>query len=158
MSKRARAPWLILLLIAASAMPAVAQREVDLQLVLAVDASGSVNRFASSCRSGAMWRRSAMRVLQESAPARNQAIAATMVQWTGPGSSSRWSDGAASGTANSGGLRRCSREAPRQLFGGGTSISGAIDLARRCLRKIRFAQAGVSSMCRATAPTTGAAR
>src|SRR3954454_9706348 len=86
MLKRARAPWLLCaLLIATSATPTLAQRDVDLQLVLAVDASGSVDqvRFDLQKRGYVAAFRHA-RVLQAIRSGPHQAIAVTMVQWTGP--------------------------------------------------------------------------
>src|SRR5438270_12035483 len=65
--------------------PALAQREVDLQLVLAVDASGSVDqyRFELQKRGYVAAFRHA-RVLNAIRSGANQGIAVTMVQWTGP--------------------------------------------------------------------------
>src|SRR5713226_3042265 len=69
----------------ATAAPAAAQTAVDLQLVLAVYASGSVNqlRFELQKRGYvAAFRHE--RVLQAIRSGPNQAIAVTMMQWTGP--------------------------------------------------------------------------
>jgi hypothetical protein len=111
--------------------PVQAQAPVDLQLVLAVDVSGSVNQtrfelqrdgYVAAFRNG--------RVLDTIRSGPNQAIAVTMVQWTGPALQVhvvpwlRVAD-APSAEAFAAALAR----APRQLFGGGTSISGAIDYA-----------------------------
>ncbi len=108
--------------------PAQAQA-VDLQLVLAVDASGSVSRDRFELQMQgyvAAFRHPRVLAAIQSGPGR--AIAVTMVQWTGP-----WMH------AEAVGWRRIDNEtsahafanaieaAPRQLFGGGTSISGAID-------------------------------
>jgi hypothetical protein len=108
---------------------AAAQTAVDLHLVLAVDASGSVNdmRFELQ-RQGyaAAFRNPRVIATVHSGPA--QAIAVTMMQWTGPALQiqvvpwMRISD-PASAEAFAAAIER----APRQLFGGGTSISGAID-------------------------------
>jgi hypothetical protein len=119
------------LLAFASALPAVAQTAVDLQLVLAVDASGSVDqvRFDLQKRGYvAAFRHD--RVLQAIRSGPHQAIAVTMVQWTGPAMQVQVAEWSAVGdehtaTAFAAAIER----APRQLFGGGTSISGAIDHA-----------------------------
>src|SRR5690348_9253720 len=65
--------------------PARAQTAVDLQLVLAVDASGSVNetRFELQKEGYAAAFRNP-RVLNAIRSGEHQAIAVTMVQWTGP--------------------------------------------------------------------------
>jgi hypothetical protein len=111
------------------AAPAAAQSEVDLQLVLAVDASGSVSqeRFELQKQGYAAAFRHP-RVLQAILSGINQSIAVTMFQWTGPAlqvMTVRWR------LLNDAGSIRAFADAieaaPRQLFGGGTSISGAID-------------------------------
>jgi Protein of unknown function (DUF1194) len=65
--------------------PAQAQTLVDLQLVLAVDVSGSVNqsRFELQ-RDGYVAAFRSTRVLETIRSGPHQAIAVTMVQWTGP--------------------------------------------------------------------------
>lgn len=113
------------------AQTAPAQTQVDLQLVLAVDASGSVNdaRFELQKQGYASAFRNP-RVLAAIAAGANHAIAVTMAQWTGPTLHvqvldwSRVAD-AASAAAVAAAIDRSSRG----LFGGGTSISGAIDYA-----------------------------
>ena len=65
--------------------PALAQGGVDLQLVLAVDASGSVDQYRFELQKrgyAAAFRHPHVLGALRSGP--NQAIAATMVQWTGP--------------------------------------------------------------------------
>jgi hypothetical protein len=111
--------------------PAAAQTPVDLQLVLAVDVSGSVNqtRFELQ-RDGYVAAFRNPRVLDTIRSGPHQAIAVTMVQWTGPAlqvhvvSWTRIGD-VASAEAFAAAVART----PRQLFGGGTSISGVIDYA-----------------------------
>ena len=73
------------MLVFASLLPVAAQTAVDLQLVLAVDASGSVDqvRFDLQKRGYVAAFRHA-RVLQAIRSGPHQAIAVTMVQWTGP--------------------------------------------------------------------------
>ena len=113
----------------ASAAPAMAQGGVDLQLVLAVDASGSVDQYRFELQKrgyAAAFRHPHVLGAIRSGP--NQAIAATMVQWTGPTLHVQvvaWSRSAMSQPHAS--FAAAIEAAPRQLFGGGTSISGAID-------------------------------
>jgi hypothetical protein len=118
-----------LLVGAASAGPARADVAVDLQLVLAVDASGSVNatRFDLQKQGYAAAFRHP-RVLQAIRSTPLQAIAVTMVQWTGPALQVQvvpWSRINDEASANA--FAAAIESAPRQLYGGGTSISGAID-------------------------------
>jgi hypothetical protein len=107
------------------------QAMVDLQLVLAVDVSGSVSeeRFKLQQQGYAQAFRS-WRVLEaiQSGPAR--AIVVTVTQWTGPQQQAQvvpWTviTDEASMVAFSEAIERTTR----QLYGGGTSISGAIDHA-----------------------------
>src|SRR2546427_12853333 len=74
-----------LLLACCVCTPAFAQTAVDLQLVLAVDASGSVDqrRFELQMQGYVAAFRDP-RVLHAIQSGDTQAIAATMVQWTGP--------------------------------------------------------------------------
>ena len=68
------------------------------------------------------------RVLETIRSGRHQAIAVTMVQWTGPALQVHvvpWMRVADAGSAEA--FAAAVAVAPRQLFGGGTSISGAID-------------------------------
>jgi len=126
-----RAIPLALLVMLAGAAGAKAQPAVDLQLVLAVDASGSVDQVRFDLqKQGYVAAFRHARVLQAIRSGPNQAIAVTMVQWTGPvlqvqvvGWTSVGDEKTATAFANA--IER----APRQLFGGGTSISGAIDYA-----------------------------
>jgi hypothetical protein len=102
---------------------------VDLQLVLAVDASGSVNqaRFDLQKQGYAAAFRNP-RVLRAIQSGRNQSIAVTMVQWTGPSQQIvvvPWMLVRNQATAEA--FAATVEGHARQLFGGGTSISGAID-------------------------------
>ncbi len=123
------------LLGSAAASSARAQAAVDLQLLLAVDASGSVDRqrFDLQKRGYANAFRDAT-VLQAIRSTATQSIAVTMMQWTGPEQHvqvvpwSRLSD-----EASIRAFADAIDAAPRRLFGGGTSISGAIDNARDLL-------------------------
>jgi hypothetical protein len=104
---------------------------VDLELVLAVDASGSVNTYRFELqKQGYVDAFRDPRVLRAIGLGANQAIAVTMIQWTGPALQVQvvgWTEvrDAVSGAALSDRIKA----APRRLFGGGTSISGAIDRA-----------------------------
>ena len=115
----------------ASAQTSAAATRVDLQLVLAVDASGSVNqaRFELQ-RAGyaAAFRDQA--VVQSIRAGTFKSIAVTMLQWTGPGQQTivlPWTIVRDDESAER--VARAIESAPRQLFGGGTSISGAIDFS-----------------------------
>ncbi|HEV8013886.1 MAG TPA: DUF1194 domain-containing protein [Stellaceae bacterium] len=114
---------------------------VDLALVLAVDASGSVNqtRFDLQKHGYAQAFRSA-KVIEAIAAGADHAIAVAMVQWTGPTLHvpvidwTRVSD-AASAQA----LADAIDATGRRLFGGGTSLSGAIDTGVAMLAAEPFA-------------------
>jgi Protein of unknown function (DUF1194) len=131
-----RAISLLLILLAA---PAAAQREsgqpVDLALVLAVDASGSVDQVRFELQKQgyvAAFRHPRVIGAIQSGP--SQSIAVIVMQWTGPALQvtavpwTRISD-AASANAFADAMAR----SPRALFGGGTSISGAIDTSMALL-------------------------
>jgi hypothetical protein len=122
------------------AAPASAQSAVDLQLVLAVDASGSVSmsRFELQRRGYAeAFRNRQVLDAIRSGPA--AAIAVTMVQWTGPSLHvqvvpwMRLKDEASAAE-----MAAIVDGTPRRLFGGGTSISGAIDHAMALFRESPF--------------------
>ena len=105
---------------------AVAAEPVDVQLVLAIDTSGSVNqrRFALQQQGYAAAFRDP-RVLQAIQAGIVGSIAVTMFQWTGPRLHVvvvPWMriDDQASAEA----VAAAIDAVPRQLFGGGTSISG----------------------------------
>jgi hypothetical protein len=107
----------------------IAQPAVDLQLVLAVDASGSVSqeRFELQ-KQGYVAAFRNPRLLDAIRSSATQSIAVTMMQWTGPVLQVEvvpWMriDDETTMLAFAEAVDR----APRHLFGGGTSISGAID-------------------------------
>jgi hypothetical protein len=114
----------------ASAQSQQANR-VDLQLAFMIDASGSVNqpRFELQKRGYVAALRNP-RVLGAILGGRRASIAITMVQWTGPflhvpvlpWTLLKDEDSVLSAA-------KLVEDTPRQLFGGGTSISGAIDYA-----------------------------
>jgi hypothetical protein len=117
-------------LLLALASPARAQG-VDLLLVLDVDASGSVSagRFDLQKQGyAAAFRAPEVQAAIASGP--RQAIAVTMVQWTGPAMQVQvvpWT--AIRDAAGAGAVADAIDATRRELFGGGTSISGAIDHA-----------------------------
>jgi uncharacterized protein DUF1194 len=129
------------LLLACSAYTlAFAQTAVDLQLVLAVDASGSVDqrRFELQ-QQGYVAAFRDPRVLQAIQSGSAQAIAVTMVQWTGPELQIQvlpWTLINDATTAQA--FAAAIADTPRQLFSGGTSISGAIDFAVPLLQEGQF--------------------
>ena len=111
--------------------PACAQTAVDLQLALMVDASGSVNQYRFELQKrGYVDAFRNPKVLSAILGGRTQSIAVSMVQWTGPFLQVQvlpWTlikDEASVKTVAS-----VIERTPRGLFGGGTSISGAIDHA-----------------------------
>ncbi|MFN3892112.1 MAG: DUF1194 domain-containing protein [Beijerinckiaceae bacterium] len=118
-----------LALAGASRVRAEGPEDVDLQLALAVDASGSVNahRFELQ-KQGYVSAFRDPQVIRAVTSGMLGSVAVTMYQWTGPRMqviAAPWTkiDDKAS----------CNRfadlvaAAPRRLFGGGTSIAGAID-------------------------------
>jgi hypothetical protein len=129
-----------LLLLLESTAPAAAQTAVDLQLVLAVDASGSVDQLRFGLqKQGYVAAFRHERVLQAIRSGPNQAIGVTMLQWTGPTMQVEvvgWTMVGDEESAAS--LAAAIERVPRQLFGGGTSISGAIDRAVTLLGKSPF--------------------
>ena len=123
-----------------AAQPALAQKDVDLQLVLAVDASGSVDQVRFELQKQgyvAAFRHARVQQAIRSGP--SQAIAVTMLQWTGPTLQVEvvgWSRIGEPETAAA--FAAAIAAAPRALFGGGTSISGAIDYASTLFPKSPF--------------------
>src|SRR5262245_47398304 len=120
--------------------PAWAQTAVDLQLVLAVDASGSVDqrRFELQMQGyvAAFRNPRVLRAIQSGA---TQAIAVTMVQWTGPALQIQvlpWTLINDATTAHA--FAAAIVSTPRRLFSGGTSISGVIDYAVPLMQESPF--------------------
>jgi hypothetical protein len=109
--------------------------EVSLALVLAVDASGSVdNRRFELQKQGYAAAFRSPKVLNSIRSLTTQSIAVAMMQWTGPQLHVvvvDWTLVKDKATVNA--LAAAIEAAPRQLFGGGTSISGAIDYSRLML-------------------------
>jgi hypothetical protein len=120
---------------AQSPAPPAPKDDVALALVLAVDASGSVDnrRFELQKRGYAAAFRS-RQVLNAIRSLGTPSIAVAMMQWTGPRLHVVVVDWALVKDETSvGALADAIDGAPRQLFGGGTSISGAIDFSRLLL-------------------------
>ena len=123
----------VLLALALSSTARAQQTTVDLQLVLAVDVSGSVNqtRYELQRRGYAEAFRH-QRVIDAIRSGSTGTIAVTMVQWTGPQLQVHvrpWTLLKDRATAQA--FADAIDETPRQLFSGGTSISGAIDYSMR---------------------------
>lgn len=117
------------------------ERPVDLLLVLAVDASGSVDtrRFELQ-RRGYAEAFANPRVLRAIRAGPLQAIAVTMFQWTGPSLQARILDWTViADAADADRVATAIATTPRQLFGGGTSLSGAMDYALRLFPDSPFA-------------------
>ena len=115
---------LALLVLAATAHRAAAQMPVDVAIVLAVDASGSVDqaRFELQKQGYAAAFR-APEVLRAIGSGPHRAIAVTMVQWTGPALHEQvvgWR--VLSDAASPVAFAAAIDAAPRALFGGGTSL------------------------------------
>jgi hypothetical protein len=125
-----RAVALLLVLLVA---PAAAQRgsgePVDLALVLAVDASGSVDQVRFELqKQGYVAAFRHPRVINAIISGPRQSIAVIMMQWTGPALqviAVPWTRIADAASAEA--FADKIAVAPRALFSGGTSISGAID-------------------------------
>jgi len=116
------------------------QTDVAIALVLAVDASGSVDsrRFELQKQGYAAAFRN-RQVLRSVLSQVTQSIAVTMMQWTGPQLHAQVVDWTlVKDEASVNALADAIEAAPRQLFGGGTSISGAIDYSRILLAASPF--------------------
>jgi hypothetical protein len=116
---------------AAEAQAPAAATPVDLALVLAVDASGSVNqtRFELQKHGYAQAFRNP-KVIDAISAGADQAIAVAMVQWTGPTLHVQvinWTR--VSNATSAQALADAIDASTRHLYGGGTSLSGAIDIS-----------------------------
>jgi hypothetical protein len=126
---------ILALLLLGGAASASAATPVAVQLVLAVDVSGSVSedRFELQ-REGYAAAFRDPQVLQAIQSTSTGSIAVAMVQWTGPALHVVAVDWALiNDAASAEHVATAIDHAPRALFGGGTSISGAIDTARDML-------------------------
>ncbi|HUD86291.1 MAG TPA: DUF1194 domain-containing protein [Xanthobacteraceae bacterium] len=117
-----------------------AQTDVAIALVLVVDTSGSVSagRFELQKEGYAAAFRNP-RVLSSIRSLVTQSVAVTMMQWTGPLLHVvvvDWTLIKDEASANA--FAAAIEATPRQLFGGGTSISGAIDYSRLLLAQSPF--------------------
>jgi len=139
-TRRAVAASAVAVLLAGRTAARAAAAQVDLQLILAVDASGSVNmhRFELQKQGYAAAFRNP-RVVNAIRSGISQAIAVTMHQWTGPRYQVRvvpWM--VVKDEASAEALAAAIQDTPRKLFGGGTSVSGAIDYSRLILAQSPF--------------------
>lgn len=129
--------WAAAILLAVGA-GASAEPRVELALVLAVDASGSVDQHRFELqKQGYVAAFRNPRVLDAIRSGSSQAIAVTMFQWTGPRLHVQvvpWT--LIKDEASAEAFAASIAAVPRQLFGGGTSISGAIDYARALLAQV----------------------
>ena len=124
----------------ALSLAARAQVPVDLHPLLAVDASGSVDytRFELQRRGYVAAFRNPQ-VLQAIRGGESQSVAVAMFQWTGPRLQREivpWTQIKDQASAES--VASIVETTPRQLFGGGTSISGAIDYAMQWFKRSPF--------------------
>jgi len=139
-TRRAVTAGAVAVLLAGPTATLAAEVQVDVQLVLAVDASGSVSmrRFDLQKQGYASAFRNP-RVLAAIRSGISQAIAVTMHQWTGPRLQVHvvpWM--VVKDEASAEALASAIENTPRKLFGGGTSISGAIDYSRLILAQSPF--------------------
>ena len=109
--------------------------------MLAVDASGSVdNRRFELQKQGYAAAFRNPQVLRSIQSLMTGSIAVTMMQWTGPRLHVQVVDWMlVKDQSSAEALAAAIEAAPRQLFGGGTSISGAIDYSRLLLAQSPFA-------------------
>ena len=132
---------IVLMVLASSSAPLIAQpsggadNRIDVALVLAIDASGSVDddRFELQKHGFAAAFRNP-KVLAAIRAGDHRAIAIFMLQWTGPPQQEimvPWTY--VSDEISAGRLAAAIEAAPRHLMGGGTSISGAIDYSVKAL-------------------------
>lgn len=123
-----------------SGSSALRAQDVDLLLVLAVDTSGSVNeeRFELQKRGYVAAFRDP-RLLRAIRGGANGVISVTMTQWTGP-TMQIWAVPwmKISDAASAAQFADAVATAPRQLFGGGTSLSGAISHAATLFSRSPF--------------------
>ncbi len=129
--------WAAAIMLAVGSL-ARAEPRVDLALVLAVDASGSVDQHRFELqKQGYVAAFRSPRVLNAIRSGLNQSIAVTMFQWTGPRLQVQvvpWT--VVSDETSAKAFAAAIAAVPRRLFSGGTSISGAIDYARLLLAQV----------------------
>lgn len=141
---RRTATGLIAAAVGVAPTSAFADGAVDLQLVLAVDTSGSVNRTRFELqRDGYANAFRTPEVQRVVLGGRAGGIAVCMTHWTGPGLQeiaqpwTRVGDVAACVA-----FANAVTDGPRRLFAGGTSISGAIDHSRLLFSRCPFSGIG----------------
>jgi hypothetical protein len=120
--------------------PASGKTEVDVELIMAIDASGSVDddRFELQKRGFAAAFRN-QKVLNAIRAGDHRAIAVFMLQWTGPPQQEvmvPWTY--VSDEISAARVAAAIEAAPRRLMGGGTSISGAIDYSVKAMATSPF--------------------
>src|SRR5256885_3807797 len=112
--------------VVAAPAPAQSPQPVDLALVLAVDASGSVDQVRFELqKQGYVAAFRHPRVIGAIQTGPSQAIAVIMMQWTGPAlqvTAVPWTK--ISDTASANAFADAIARAPRALFGGGQPVSG----------------------------------
>ena len=110
---------------------AAAAEPVDLELVLSVDSSGSIDEDEFKLqRLGYARALTDPQVLEAIRSGRHKSIAVTFTEWSGPQIHNRvvrWTQIATAADANK--FAQALVAAPRKIFGGGTSLGGAIDFA-----------------------------
>ena len=142
MQIRCRLGFGLIILLAATLLgaPVHAQTEVDLKLALMVDASGSVDQYRFELQKrGYVAALRNPRVLGAVVGGRTQSIAISMAQWTGPFLQTvvlPWTQIKDDASIKS--AAAVIESTPRRLFGGGTSISGAIDYAMAMFQQAPF--------------------
>src|SRR5258708_22224050 len=126
-------PIILMVWAALSPTAGARERQVVLEPVLAGGASGSIDpRRFELPRRGYADAFADPRVLQAIRSGPLQAIAVTMFQWTGPSLQARIFDWMViEDAASAAAVAAAIAATPRQLFRGGTSISGALDYAAR---------------------------
>jgi len=124
---------------AAGPLPAAAQR-VDLELVLSVDSSGSIDgeEFVLQ-RQGYAQALTHPEIVAAMTSGPYKSIAVTLVEWSGPEIHNQvvgWTRIASKADAEA--VAHKLILAPRTIFGGGTSIGGAIAMGTQLLRENGF--------------------
>lgn len=122
-----RIAFVCCLAFAAACAPCRAE-PVDLELVLSVDSSGSIDNVEFQLqREGYARALTHPEVIAAIGRGPHRAIAITFIEWSGPDIRSRivgWTR--VSGEADAAAIADVLLKAPRTIFGGGTSIAGAI--------------------------------
>ena len=141
---RRTAGGLIAAAIVAAPTAALADGAVDMQLVLAVDTSGSVNRTRFELqRDGYANAFRTPEVQRVVLGGRAGGIAVCLTHWTGPGLNAISQEWIRLGDATAcTAFGNAITAAPRLLFAGGTSISGAIDHSRLMFSRCPFSGIG----------------